>query len=65
MAKVSSSASLDESVRITVVSPDAATGERGVSVVSVTPVQVVGPLLMLTVNGVPVSKALPRPVTLT
>ncbi len=43
--------------------PVAATGARGVSVVSVTPVQVVGPLLMLTANGVAVSKASPRPVT--
>ena len=60
-----SSATFDESVRITVLRPDAGTAGRGVSTVSVTPAQVVRPLVTLSVNGLLVLKAPPRPVTRT
>ena len=62
---VASRASWEESVRITVLSPEAASGERGVKVVSVTPVQVVGPLVTLNVNGLLVLNAPPCPTTRT
>ena len=62
---VASSATFDESVSSTVFKPDAGTAGRGVSTVSVTPAQVVTPLVTLSVNGLLVLKAPPRPVTRT
>ena len=60
---VSSSGTFDESVMMTVRSPVALTCERGDSVMSVTPVQVVGPLVTLIVNCELVLKAPLRPPT--
>ena len=59
------SATRDESVTMTVFKPDAGTAGRGVSAVSVTPAQVVRPIVTLSVNGLLVLKAPPRPVTRT
>ena len=60
-----SSATFDESVRITVWIPAAVAAARGVSVVSVTPAQVVAPFETDTVNWPPVSNAPPRLATRT
>ena len=62
---IEGAATVDESARITVLNPEAVTAVRGVSVVSVTPVQVVGPLVTLNVNGLLVLNAPPCPTTRT
>ena len=48
---------------MTVCNPDACFKARVVIAVSVTFTQVVTPLVTFSVNGTPVSNALPRPVT--
>ncbi len=53
------SETFEESVRIRVRTPVPAAGARGVSVVSVTPAQLVAPFVTETVNWLPVSKAPP------
>jgi hypothetical protein len=50
-------------VTITVLSADAGTDARDVTAVSVTPTHVVTPLVTLSVNGMLVLNAPPRPVT--
>ena len=55
----------EESVRITVRIPAPGAAARGVSVVSVTPAQLVAPFVTETVNWLPVSKAPPWPLTRT
>jgi hypothetical protein len=65
MLSGSSSGSFPESTTMTVARPVFSAGERGTTPVSVTLVQVVGPLTIRSVNGCDVLNAPLRPVTRT